>query len=150
MEYHIDRMDLDVQPTAVIRAHVPVEGIPAFLGGAFGEVLGVLAAQGLHPTGPPFARYGMGGDGFDVEAGFPSSAQVSPTGRVEACELPGGPAIVVLHRGPYDGVAAAYGAVEEWLAANQWTATGAPWESYLDGPEVGEPRTVVHWPARPT
>ena len=103
----------------------------------------MLAAQGLHPTGPPFARYGMGGRGFDVEAGFPSSVQVSPTGRVEAGELPGGPVIVVMHRGVDDGVAAAYRAGGEWLAANQWTATGAPWEAYLDGPEVAEPRTLV-------
>ncbi|HSO04036.1 MAG TPA: GyrI-like domain-containing protein [Candidatus Limnocylindrales bacterium] len=148
MEYHIER--LEAQPVAVVRAHVAVDGIPTFLAGAFGEVIGVLAAQGLEAAGPPFARYGMSDRGFDVEAGFPSSAPVEPTGRVEAGELPGGPAIVILHRGSYDDVAADYRAGQEWLAANRWTATGAPWEVYLDGPEVAEPRTLVCMPCRPT
>ena len=148
MEYHIER--LEVQPVAVVRAHVAVDGIPAFLAGAFAEVIEVLAAQGVEVAGPPFARYGMGDAGFDVEAGFPTSGPVAPTGRVEVDELPGGPAIVILHRGSYDDVSADYRAGQEWLAANRWTATGAPWEAYLDGPEVAEPRTVVYMPCRPT
>lgn len=147
MEYHIER--LAAQPAAVIRAHVAVDGIPAFLARAYSEVIGVLAAQGVQSTGPPFARYGMGDRGFDVEAGFPTGAPVAPSGRVEAVELPGGPAIVVLHRGPYIDVAADFRAGQEWLAANRWTATGAPWEVYLDGPEVAEPRTMVYMPCRP-
>ena len=149
MEYNVERMDLEPQPTAVIRAHVAHDGISDFLGGAFGEVMGVLATQGLAPAGPPFARYDLTDDGFDIEAGFPASAPVTPTGRVEASELPGGSAIVVLHRGSYADVAAAYSAAEAWLAANEWSSTGSPWEAYLDGPEVLEPRTIVHWPSRP-
>lgn len=147
MEYHIER--LEVQAVAVVRAHVAVDGIPAFLGGAFGEVLEALAAQGVEVAGPPFARFAMDDRGFDVEAGFPTSAPVARAGRVEASELPGGPAIVILHRGSYDDVAADYRAGQEWLAANRWTATGAPWEAYLDGPEVAEPRTMVYMPCRP-
>lgn len=56
---------------------------------------------------------------------------------------------MVLHRGSYADVAAAHVAGQEWLCANQWSATGAPWEAYL-GPEVAEPRTIVHWPCRPS
>ncbi len=147
MEYHIER--LEAQTVAVVRAHVDVDGIPAFLARAFGEVIDVLAAQHLEVAGPPFARYGMSDRGFDVEAGFPSTAPVEPTGRVEAGELAGGPAIVILHRGPYDDVAMDYRAGQEWLAANRWTTTGAPWEVYLDGPEVAEPRTVIYMPCQP-
>jgi effector-binding domain-containing protein len=46
-------------------------------------------------------------------------------------------------------VPAAYAAAEEWLAEHDWVATGPPWEAYLDGPEVAQPRTVVHVPCRP-
>jgi len=35
---------------------------------------------------------------------------------------------------------------ERWLADSGWEATGPPSESYLDGSEVAEPRTVVHVP----
>jgi effector-binding domain-containing protein len=148
MQFHIER--LEVQPAAVVRAHVAFDGIPAFLAGAYAEVLDVVATQVVAVAGPPFARYAMSDRGFDVEAGFPTRSPVAPTGRVEAGELPGGPAIVVLHRGPYDDVAGDYRAGQEWLAANRWTATGTPWEVYLDGPEVAEPRTLVYMPCRPT
>jgi hypothetical protein len=97
MQFHIER--LEVQPAAVVRAHVAFDGIPAFLAGAYAEVLDVVATQVVAVAGPPFARYAMSDRGFDVEAGFPTRSPVAPTGRVEAGELPGGPAIVVLHRG---------------------------------------------------
>jgi effector-binding domain-containing protein len=147
MEYHLER--LHVQTVAVIRAHLAFDGIPAFLAGTFAEVREVLAAQDLEAAGPPFARYAVSGRGFDVEAGLPSSAPVTPTGRVEAAELPGGPAIVILHHGSYDDVASGYRAGTKWLAANRWAATGAPWEVYVDGPEVPEPRTLLYMPCRP-
>jgi effector-binding domain-containing protein len=147
MECHIER--LAAQPAAVIRAHVAVDGIPAFLAGAYAEVIDVLAGQRMEVAGPPFARYGMSGRGFDVEAGFPTTGSVVPTGRVEAGELPGGPALVVLHRGGYDDIEGEVRTGQEWLAANRWTATGAPWESYIDGPEVAEPRTLVYLPCKP-
>lgn len=148
MEHHIER--LEVQPTAVIRARVAVDGIPAFLAGAYDEVILVVAAQGRGVAGPPFARYGLGAREFDVEAGFPTDAPVVPTGRVEAAELPGGRALVILHQGQYDDIAVDLRAGREWLAANRWISTGEPWEAYLDGPEVAEPRTVVYLPCRPS
>ena len=147
MRYQIQR--LRAQPAAVVRAHVPVDGIPHFLAGAFREVRAVMAAQGVQGAGAPFARYAMNGRGFDVEAGLPTRVPVAPTGRVEAGELPGGPAIVVMHRGVDVDVASAVNGGREWLAANRWTAAGAPWEVYLDGPEVAEPRTLIYMPCRP-
>jgi len=149
MEYHVDRIDLEAQPTAVVRGIVAQEAIAEFLGGAFGEVIGAISAQGLAPAGPPFGCYAPTAEGFEIEAGFPASAPIAPTGRVVASELPGGTALVVLHRGPYAAVSAAYTAAEDWLADNAWESTGQPWEAYLDGPEVAEPRTLVHVPIRP-
>jgi effector-binding domain-containing protein len=148
MEYHVER--LRVQTVAVIRAHLAFDGIPAFIASALVEVREVLEAQGLEAAGPPFARYAISGRGFDVEAGLPSSARVRRTGQVEAAELPGGPAIVILHHGSYDDVASGYRAAQKWIAANRWTATGAAWEVYLDGPEVPEPRTLVYMPCQPS
>lgn len=149
MEYQIERVELTQQPAAVVRGEVPVEGIAAFLGGAFGEVMGLLGSQGLAPSGPPFARYEPSPAGFRIEAGFPVAGEIAPVGRVEATDLPGGPAVRVLHLGAYGEVAAAYQAAQDWLTANGWKVAGNPWESYLDGPEVPEPRTLVHVPCRP-
>jgi effector-binding domain-containing protein len=149
MTYHVDRITLEPQPAAVVSGSVPHDGIAQFLAGAFGEVVEVLSAQGLTPAGPPFGRYVMTDDGWDIEAGFPSSGDVSEAGRVHGISLPGGPALVVLHLGPYEDVAAAYHAAEEWMAENDWTPTGIPWEAYIDEPDVAQPRTIVHLPARP-
>ncbi|HET7310710.1 MAG TPA: GyrI-like domain-containing protein [Mycobacteriales bacterium] len=146
MTYEVELVELQAQPVAVVRGHVTQGEIPAFLGGTFGEVLEALADQGLAAVGPPFGRYVPAADGFDVEAGFPTNRPVRPFGRVEACELPGGRAARVLHRGDYGGVAAAYNAAVEWVAAHGYVAAEPPWECYLDGPEVPEPRTVVYLP----
>jgi len=148
MEYHVDRIQLDRQDCAVVRGTVAPDQIASFLGGAFGEVMGVLTAQGVHPDGPPFACYVAVEGGFEIEAGFPVSEPVQPAGRVLAGELPSGWVLLVMHRGPYDQVAAAYAAAEQWLVDNDWEAAGPGWEAYLDGPEVPEPRTIVHLPVR--
>lgn len=149
MDYHVDRITLEPQEAAVVAASVPHDGIAEFLGGAFGEVMGVLADQGNAPAGPPFARYEMTDDGWNIQAGFPAAGPVQPQGRVESITLPGGTALAVMHRGDYSEVAGAYRAAEQWMKDNDWDGTGVPWEVYLDEPEVANPRTIVQWPARP-
>jgi effector-binding domain-containing protein len=150
MRYETQFVDLQAQQAAVVRGHVRTEEIADFLGGAFGEVINVLDKQGLHPTGAPFARYSQPLDGsFDVEAGFPCSEPVSSEGRVEAAVLPGGRAARTLHVGPYGDVGAAYEAATDWLTEEGHEVAAAPWECYLDGPEVPEPRTEVFIPCAP-
>lgn len=150
MAYAVTRVDLSEQHVAVVRAQVPHDGIGAFLGGAFGEVMAALAAQGVQPAGMPFCRYGhMGDGGWDVEAGFPVVRAAERSGRVEPSTLPAGPAAHVLHRGPYEAVAGAYDAAMAWIRETGGDVSGAPWEQYLDGPEVPEPRTEVFVPFTP-
>lgn len=149
MEYHVDRITLEPQPAAVVSGKVAHDGIREFLSDAFGQVVAELSAQGTGPAGPPFARYGMTDDGWDIEAGFPVAAEIDAAGAVRPITLPGGTGLVVLHRGPYPEVVGAYRAAEQWMADNSWSPTGAPWEVYLDEPDVEEPRTIVHCPGRP-
>ena len=134
------------EPTAVVCGHAAGAELPGFLGAAFGEVMQQLTAQHVAPAGPPFARYRPTEDGFDVEAGFPASRPVAPAGRVEPSTLPAGAVATSMYQGAYSGVAEAYRAIAEWLPAHGYAVTGAPWESYLDGPEVAEPRTLVSFP----
>lgn len=136
------------QPAAVIRGHVPADGIPEFVGAAFGEVAALLEKEHGDVAGPPFARYHRTPDGFDVEAGFPAAGPFTPEGRVEIDELPGGPTATVLYQGPYEKMAPTYGALLEWFSAHGSEPGGDPWESYLDGPDVPEPRTLISVPCR--
>jgi effector-binding domain-containing protein len=146
MAYEISIVELPEQDVAVVSGHVAVDGIGEFLGGAFGEIMGAL--DGVQIVGPPFARYAMPDEGFDVMAGFPVSGPVAPSGRVEADRLPGGPAATTMHVGSYEAVAAAFEAVQAWVAENGYVVSGDPWESYLDEPDVPEPRTLVTFPVR--
>ncbi len=148
MTYEVELVELSAQPAAVVRGHVTVAELPEFLGGAFGEVMGVLTDQRLAPAGPPFGRFRPTGDGFDAEVGFPATGAVTAAGRVAPTTLPAGPAARVMHRGDYGGIGAAYEAAERWLAEHGYAPAGTPWESYLDGPDVPQPRTLVHMPCR--
>lgn len=148
MEYEITIEQRDAQPAAVVRGRMSVEALPAFLGDAFTEVLKVLEEQHLAPAGPPFGIYRMVEVGFDVAAGFPCTADVTAAGRVEPVTLPGGPAATTMHVGAYDGIAAAYAAVTDWLAGSGYVPSWDPWESYLDDPDVAEPRTVICFPCQ--
>lgn len=147
MRYDVELIDLQEQHTASIREHVAHDGIPTFLGQAFGEVMGVVARQGLQPSGAPFARYRPTDDGgWDIEAGFPVRAAVTAEGRVQPGTLPGGRVARTLHVGDYAALGEAYSATQGWLIDNGYVTAGEPWECYLDGPEVAQPRTEVFFP----
>lgn len=147
MTYTVTRAELPEQHVAVVRGRVAHDGIGPFLGQAFGSVMEALSASGAAPAGMPFARYRAadGGD-WEIEAGFPVDVPVAATGDVVPSTLPGGQAARVLHRGPYDQVAGAYEAAERWVVENGLRPSDAPWECYLDEPEVEEPRTEVFLP----
>lgn len=148
MEYTVELTMTPPQHAAVMAAEVAHDGIGPFLGRAFGQVMSALQGQGLFPVGPPFGRYDFSSNGFFVEAGFPTATAVAATDEVHDIELPGGQAATTMHIGAYDGVAGAYQAIEAWMTEHGYAPTGAPWEAYLDGPEVAEPRTVVTWPCK--
>lgn len=150
MQYEIEQVQLDEQDAAVVAGRMAEAEIGPFLAAAYGEVMGVLQAQRLPVTGPPFGLYSPPDDGvFDLLSGFPCAGPVAPAGRVVPHRLPGGSALQTMHIGSYSDVGGAYQALQSHMAAQGLTSAGAPWESYLDGPEVAEPRTLVTWPVRP-
>lgn len=161
MTYDVRMADLQEQHVAMVCGRITMDRIADFLGGAFAEVMAAASAQGLHPSGPPFARYrfvgeqgappvaGGGPVELDIEAGFPLSGTVTATGRVEPSTLPGGHVATTMHVGSYADLGAAYDATQQFLTDEGYEVAGAPWECYLDGPEVAEPRTEVFMPCRP-
>lgn len=149
MEYQIKIEDIGAQRVAAVVEKVPISEVGAFIGEAFRLVMAALKEQQLAPSGPPFARYQMLGDTFEVTAGFPTEGRVEATGRVVSAELPGGSVATTAHIGAYDHVNLAYDAIMAWLPTQGMQASGDTWEVYLDGPEVAEPRTIVRVPCRP-
>lgn len=146
MAYDIHTVEIESQHAAVVSGTCRMDEVGGFVGQAFERVLSALAREAVAVDGKPFARYDMVEGGFRVEAGFPCPANLDLDGEVHTVTLPGGTAAVTTHVGAYSDVAGAYQAIEQWFAASGHRPTGAPWETYLDGPEVPRPRTNVTWP----
>ncbi len=147
--YSMQTADLETQVTAVVRGHIADEEIRDFLSTAFTEVARAVQEADVAPTGPPFARFHNAHRGFDIEAGFPVTEPTQPptySRHVARSALPEGRVVRTMHVGEYGAVGMAHEALAEWVLDNGYVATGAPWECYLDGPNVGKARTVVYQP----
>lgn len=144
--YEVSVEEHSEQAAATIAQRLPQSGIPAFLQAAFPELFGALQAQAVDPVGPPFARYAPRADGFEVTAGIPVSSPIVTVGRVRPGSLSGGTVATTVHVGTYDRLAEAFHAVIDWIGVQGYAIAGDPWESYLDGPDVPEPRTRVSFP----
>jgi effector-binding domain-containing protein len=153
MRYKIQNLTLTAQPTAVVRASLPADEIGGWLPGAYQEVMTHLAALGVTPAGPPFARLTFRDHTVDVEAGFPVPSLVPSRGRVTPSMLPGGPAAITTHYGPHEDLGVACDAVTGWLKEHGYEADGPHWEVYYTDPQA-EPdparwRTDLVTPYRP-
>lgn len=124
--------------TAVIHLTIPREEIRTVMGPSIGELMGVVAAQGIKPTGPIFSHHlRMDPATFDFEVGVPVSAPVAPTGRVKPGQLPAAKVARTVYSGGYEGLGAAWGEFGAWIKANGHTPAPNLWECYVTGPESG-------------
>lgn len=141
----------DEQPTAGIRETVPMAELTEFFSRGFHDTMAAIQAQGVQPAGPPFGKYyGTPAATVDVEAGFPVTSAIAPTGDVLPGTLPGGRVVEAIHVGPYDTLKETYAELERHVAQAGLTPGAVMWESYLSDPEA-EPdpatwRTQICWP----
>jgi effector-binding domain-containing protein len=131
-------IETTAQITAVIHFVVPREDIQAVMGPAIQEVLHVLAAQAIPPSGPVFCHH-LRTDPklFDFEVGVPTATRVHPEGRVIVGVLPSTTIAQTVYRGGYERLAAAWSEFDEMLKANGYSLGEDLWERYLVGPESG-------------
>ena len=142
-------VELQEQPTAVIREQVAMTALPEFFGRAFAAVSAALEAQGVQPAGPPFALYrGMPTETVDVEAGFPVSTTIPAANGVQAGIMPACRAVQAMHVGSYDTLGTAYDAVKQRMREEGLEASEDMWEYYLSDPSTDPAtwRTLVVWP----
>ena len=137
MQHSIGKKQLQAQLALVVKRRVKPAELAQNLGEMFGQAHLCAQQNGAALAGPPFARYLDCPPGlWTIEAGFPvAAAVVLPQGsQVESITLPGGPAAVTIHSGPYDQLSAAHAAVQRWIEAEGLASAGAPWESYVTDP----------------
>lgn len=134
------RAETDDEFRAAVDRHVP-------------RIFGWVAEHGLRPTGGPIIRYvvvdetavpGHGPPPSTFHVAVPLEGPAEGRGEVLAGELPGGPWLVVLHRGGYAGLGAVHGLLHEWAAGeglevvrratDGGTAFGGAFEQFRIGP----------------
>jgi effector-binding domain-containing protein len=124
------------QATAVIRFMIPRDEIRTVMGPGYRELMDAVAAQGLTPAGQWFSHhFRMNPDFFDFEIGVPLAAPITPVGRVEASELPATTVVRTTFHGNYEGLPAAWGEFDAWIADRGLATAQDLWECYVAGPE---------------
>lgn len=159
MSYTVTKKELLPQAALIGRRRVDRSEIAKAIGEILPRAFRYAQEQGLTISGRPFARYMDVGPGLlTIEPGIPVASAgahahdglSSDESKVMTATLPGGPAACTIHAGSYEGLRAAYGALEAWIESNGYVPSGAPWESYLTDPaEHPDPkdwRTEVVWP----
>lgn len=160
MTYSIAKQDLNPQPVLIVRRRVKQSDIGAAITEALPHIFMHAQKNALALAGFPFTRYSEVGRGMmTIEPGMKvvlsensSWPSVSEPGEVVADTLPGGPAAVTLHAGPYDKLPEAYAALEQWIDAQGLKSAGPPWECYVndpgDYPNPEDWKTEVYWPVK--
>ena len=122
-------------PTAIIQLSVPRSEIRSVMGPGIQELMTTVAAQGIAPAGPWFNRhFNMNPVTFDFEISVPVTRPVKAAGRVRPSELPAVKAVRAVYRGDYEGLGAAWGELERWVATRGLAAAPWIWEVYLTDP----------------
>lgn len=153
MAYSIEKRELKVQPVLLIRRRIAASEIAATLGPAYGRIFQYALENGMAIAGQPIARYVEWGPGMlTLEAALPVAApgKGSADGEIVADTLPGGPAAVTTHAGPYDKLTEAHAALQVWIEGQGMKPKSAPWEVYVtdpaDYPNPQDWKTDVVWP----
>jgi effector-binding domain-containing protein len=124
------------QLTAIIRLTIPREEIRNVMGPGIGELMATVAAQGIAPAGPWFSHHlRMDPRIFDFEISLPVTAPVVAAGRVKPSQLPAAKFARTVYHGGYEGLGAAWGEFDAWIAAAGHKPGPDLWECYVAGPE---------------
>jgi effector-binding domain-containing protein len=132
---------VETQPqlTAVIHLAVPRDQMQTVMGPGLSELRAALAAQNITPTGPWFTHhYKITPDIFDFEIGVPVDETVVATGRVKAGQLPATQVARTVYRGPYEGLAGAWGELMDWIKSSGHKQAADLWEVYAVGPDADD------------
>ncbi|HWQ87046.1 GyrI-like domain-containing protein [Brevundimonas sp.] len=144
----IETVEMEPQPMLQVTRKsgmAPVE-ISDVMGEAFAALGAFFARAGVTPVGPPLAVYrDWDGATMKIDVGFPVTASdaARADGEVKAARTPSGPALTAVYRGPYEGLRAAYGELEDHLKAAGLSMPPLSWEVYLNDPFTTRPEELM-------
>lgn len=138
---------LPAQPTLSLREDVQQERIYEVYVRLLGQLDKYAAQRGVQPVGAPFTRYHVWNPPRHIamEVGLTFASAVPGSGAIQAGELPGGPAAMVVHRGDYSGLAGDFARLEHFVRGKH--PAGPPW--YVWKVAEGDSAswvTEIYWP----
>jgi effector-binding domain-containing protein len=156
MPYEVTVKELPAQAVAATRTTTDLRRISSAISTGVHLVLAELGRRGIEPAEPLQVVYHANqvldeDTRAPIEICFPVAAPFEGSGEVYGAELPGGPAAVTLHHGPYAEIGPAYHTVSGWVADHGHELAAGPREVYLNDPrELPEADllTEVQWPIR--
>ena len=133
---HIDRVEAVAEDIVYLTAFEGrlAEPIGDELAAAYRELVAAMDAQAIPRTGQPLTVTRAIAGRWRVDAAVPVDLAATPDPPLQKGRSPSGPAVRVLHRGPYEEVAPVYGKVAAWLAVRGLGEGGVTWEQYLSDP----------------
>ena len=136
-------VNTEPQMTAILHLTIPRNEIGRAMGAGVAELRAAVAAQGAAITGPWFTHHLVRPiDTFDFEICVPVAAPIAPAGRVRPSEWPAMKVARTLYHGSYEGLPAAWGEFESWIAAHGLNEATDLWERYLVNPETSPDPTT--------
>ncbi len=128
----------DARLTAVIHVTVSRARIQEVMDPGLAELRAAVAAQGIAIDGSWFTHHlRIAPEAFDFEIGVPVASPVAAAGRIRPSAWPAMKVARTVYRGPYQGLAAAWGELDAWVKGNGLQPGPDLWECYLAGPESG-------------
>jgi AraC family transcriptional regulator len=144
MEEQVHVTTLPSQHVLVVRRQVTLASIGNGMDSAFAELWGHLTQTATQPSGPPLVLYLGPPEGeFPIEVCIPVGSGAVGTQGIEARELPGGEGAVLVHRGPYDGLASSWQTLSRWVQDSGRRPGGQPREIYVSDPRTSAPEDLV-------
>ena len=140
-EFEVEEKAVDTMLIAGVR----MRGKYCECGKGFGTV---FKAMGRHTCGKPMCLYYDGEykeDDADFEPCVPIRKGAS-TEEISVRELPGGPCVALLHKGPYDELGRSYEKVFAYIKEKGYATTLPSREVYLKGPGMvfkGNPKNYL-------
>ncbi len=106
------------------------------LASAYREIIAFMAEHSIEMQTQPMAiTRAWNATDYQIDAAIPVSAtEVETSGNVRVGKSPGGRAVRVVHRGPYERMAPSYEKLAAYMAANGLKEGRVSWEQYISDP----------------
>lgn len=160
MSYDVRLIELNTERVATMRVLIDGDSLAYAVESALSDVWLFLEENNSGPAGAPFSiAHHMelstpipAPSPWDIEAGFPILEPLRGAGQIQVRELPGGPAVAIVHGGDYHGLGNAFRVLQAWIETFGRQAAGPPRVIYLTDPaaelDTGSWRTEIVWPLR--